>query len=105
MGGGMQQLTKVQLPDGEVIWAKVKARQEPTDSGLLDGSVRAIKNFQETIRAVAGNVKNAVADASPDEVSVEFGLELASDKEGLVAALTGVSGSTTLTVTLTWTAA
>ncbi|MBO3751967.1 hypothetical protein J5X84_38365 [Streptosporangiaceae bacterium NEAU-GS5] len=98
----MQPLTKVEFPDGEVIWVRVDGRPGPTDSGLRDGGVRAVQNFTETIRAVAANVQRAVEQVSPDEVSVEFGMELAVDKEGVVAALAGISGSATLTVTLTW---
>lgn len=100
----MQKLMEVRLPDGETIWAKVEVPGGPQDTGILDGSARALRGLDLAVRAVAANVRQAVAEARPDEVSVEFGLELAVGKDGLVAALAGTSGTATISVTLTWTA-
>ncbi|MCF1598708.1 CU044_2847 family protein [Streptomyces muensis] len=94
---------EVQLPDGQAIWAQIESPGGPQDSGLFDGGARALRGFDTTLRSVAANVRDAVAQAAPGEVSVEFGLELALGKEGLVAALAGVSGTAAVKVTLSWT--
>lgn len=101
-GGHMQQLVEVQLPDGEVVWAQVEAPTGPQDSGFFDGGLQALRGFDQTLRSVAANVRQAVAQAAPDEVSVEFGIELAAGKDGLVAALAGASGKAAVKVTLSW---
>ncbi|MBT2409735.1 CU044_2847 family protein [Streptomyces sp. NPDC090994] len=98
----MRQLVEVRLPDGDVVWAHVEPPSGPQDSGLLDSGVQALRGFDHTLRSVAANVRRAVADAAPDGVSVEFGVELAVGREGLVAALAGTSGKAAVKVTLTW---
>ncbi|MFG3291803.1 CU044_2847 family protein [Streptomyces sp. NPDC048179] len=92
----------MRLPDGETIWAQVESPGGPQDSGLFDGGARVLRGFETTLRSVAGSVRDAVAEASPEEVSVEFGVELALGKDGLVAALAGTSGTAAVKVTLTW---
>ena len=98
----MSELIKVELPDGQTVWAHVEP-DGPRDVGF---GTRAMKlhGFTEALQAVATNVRDAVRAARPNEVSVEFGIELSVGEEGLVAALAGVSGTTTLNVTMTWTA-
>lgn len=91
------------MPDGQMVWAMVE-RQGPRDTGLGDQVAQRIEGFQESLRAVAANVRAAVATARPDEVGVEFGLELAAGKHGVVAALAGVGGKAAFKVTLKWTA-
>ncbi|MER7108561.1 CU044_2847 family protein [Streptomyces sp. NPDC000229] len=98
----MQRLVEVQLPDGEVVWAHVEQSSGPQDSGFFDGGVQALRGFDQTLRSVAANVRQAVAQAAPDGVSVEFGVELAAGKDGLVAAIAGTSGKAALKVTLSW---
>ena len=99
----MQKLMEVRLPDGQVIWAKVESPPGPQDTGMFDGGARAVRGLDDTLRSVATNLRDSLAQARPDAVSVEFGLELAVGKDGLVAALVGTSGSATLKVTLSWT--
>lgn len=89
------------MPDGQMVWAMVE-RQGPRDTGLGDQVAQRLEGFKESVQAVASNVRTAVATARPDEVSVEFGLELAAGKHGVVAALTGVGGKATFKVTLKW---
>ncbi len=91
---------EVTLPDGQTVWAVV-ADQGPRDVAGRVGP-RALRGLTETLRGVASNVRAGLRDARPDEVSVEFGVELALAEEGLVAALAGISGNATIQVTLTW---
>lgn len=99
----MREAFQVEMPDGQVFWATVDDQGlGPSDSGLRDDLVERLHGFQESVRAVAVNARDAVAAARPDEVSVEFGLELAAGKDGIVAALVGASGTAAFKVTLTW---
>ncbi|MFB7947164.1 CU044_2847 family protein [Kitasatospora phosalacinea] len=100
----MQQLIELAMPDGQTVWALVDGPSGPRDSGLGDQLATRLEGLQESLHAVAANVRSAVAAARPDEVSVEFGLELAAGRGGVVAALTGVGGKATFKVALKWTA-
>ncbi|MFD7735783.1 CU044_2847 family protein [Kitasatospora phosalacinea] len=99
-----QQLIELAMPDGQTVWALVDGPSGPRDSGLGDQLATRLEGLQESLHAVAANVRSAVAAARPDEVSVEFGLELAAGRGGVVAALTGVGGKATFKVALKWTA-
>ncbi|MGW3746639.1 CU044_2847 family protein [Streptomyces sp. NPDC005146] len=98
-----QQLVELAMPDGQVIWAVIEARG-PRDTGLGDQIVQKLEGFQQSLQAVAANVRSALAASQPEEVCVEFGLELAAGKNGMVAALAGVGGKATFKVALKWTA-
>ncbi|MEV7215463.1 CU044_2847 family protein [Kitasatospora cineracea] len=99
----MQQLIELAMPDGQAVWALVDGPSGPRDTGLGEQLGTRLEGLQESLHAVATNVRSAVAAARPDEVSVEFGLELAAGRGGVVAALTGVGGKATFKVTLKWT--
>ncbi|WOX20439.1 CU044_2847 family protein [Streptomyces solicathayae] len=96
------QLVQLEMPDGQVLWATVAEDDGPSDSGLGDRLTEKLHGFHESLQVVATNVRDAVASARPDEVSVEFGLELAAGESGVVAALVGGSGKAAFKVTLTW---
>ncbi|MFI8520847.1 CU044_2847 family protein [Streptomyces sp. NPDC085481] len=96
------QLVQLEMPDGQVLWATVAEEDGPSDSGLGERLTEKLHGFQESLQVVATNVRDAVASARPDEVSVEFGLELAVGSEGVMAAVVGGSGKAAFTVTLTW---
>lgn len=102
-GGEMQQLVELAMPDGQTVWALVDGPSGPRDTGLGDRLATRLEGLQESLHAVAANVRDAVAGVRPDEVSVEFGLELAAGRGGVVAALTGVGGKATFKVALKWT--
>jgi hypothetical protein len=61
-----------------------------------------VENFVETVRSVAASVHEAVADAKPTAVSVEFGLELSAESSAVVAVLGHVGAKTSITVRLEW---
>lgn len=84
------------------MWATVEGRGGPRDSGIGEHVVEKLEGFQQTLQTAAANVRTAVAAARPDEVSVEFGLELAAGKSGVVAAVAGVDGKAAFKVTLKW---
>lgn len=96
----MRNLVQVELPDGQLIWARIEA-DGPRDVAF-DQMPRVLKGLTETVRGVAANVRHGLREMSPDEVSVEFGVALAMSGDGLVAALAGVHGSASITVKLSW---
>ncbi|MFC9330836.1 CU044_2847 family protein [Kitasatospora sp. NPDC057015] len=75
----------------------------PHDTGLGDQLAERIEGFQEALRAAAGNVRDALAAARPDEVCVEFGPELDAGRHGIVAAVAGVDGEASFKIALKWT--
>jgi hypothetical protein len=97
----MGEVAKVQLPDGQVIWARIESADGAYDTGLSD-RIFNLEGFAETLHGVATNIQTGLAGARPDGVSVAFGIELAVHAGGLVAALVGVGGQANLTITLTW---
>ncbi|MFJ8648420.1 CU044_2847 family protein [Streptomyces sp. NPDC093546] len=98
----MSQPVRLEMPDGQVIWATVAEEGGPSDSGIGERLVERLEGFQQSLRAVAVNTRAAVAGAMPDEVTVEFGLELAAGQDGVVAAVVGGSGKAAFKITLKW---
>lgn len=96
----MGELVEVELPDGRIIWARI-SEEGPSDVGWSDRA-KSLRGLPETVEAIAANVHRGLAKARPDEVAVEFSLEFAAGRDGLVAALCGVSANATVKVTLTW---
>jgi len=100
------------MPDGTPVWARIDIEGEqlagiltgdgPSDVGIGDKVAAKVRGLQETLHSVAVNVHQGLRTAAPDQVTIEFGLELAAADDGIVAALTGVSGSATIKVTATW---
>ena len=92
---------QVQLPTGEVIWAKVEVDgpQNVASAGLqrLD-----VEELGRTVRGLSASLYQAVDSLLPDEVEVEFGLELAL-KSGKVISMLAEAGTTaSVKVTLGW---
>ena len=94
------ELIKAVLPDGQAIWVRVEAPGGPVDVALP--GAMAIDGFVETLQGVAANVRSGLRRVRPARTSVEFGIELALGKDGLFAALAGVSGKAAVKVTLVW---
>ncbi|MER5700696.1 CU044_2847 family protein [Micromonospora sp. NPDC002296] len=96
----MRELVQVELPDGQIAWALIE--NEGVRDVAFGASLLSLTGLSETLTAVATNVRRGVAAAQPDEVAVEFGLDLEFGGKGLVAALAGSSAKAALKVTLTW---
>lgn len=94
----MKELLEVELPDGQMIWANV----EINGPRQVGASKFAVTGLTETLRGVATNVRSGLAAIKPTETTVEFGVDIALGKEGIVAALAGVQADASLKVTLTW---
>ncbi|WP_431781190.1 CU044_2847 family protein [Streptomyces chumphonensis] len=106
MGEGISQL---RLDDGTVVWARISEAQELRPPGgyrdsALSGRVAELASgLSDTVRGVVRSVRMGMAAAAPDEVTVEFGLELAAQEGRLVSLLANAQGTASINVTLTWT--
>ena len=92
---------QVQLPTGEVIWAKVAVDgpQNVASAGLqhLD-----VEELGRTVRGLSESLYQAVDGLLPDEVEVEFGLELALKSGKLISMLAEAGATASVKVTLGW---
>lgn len=96
----MQDLVRVELPDGQFVWARVDV-SGPRDVAF-QRTPQVLKGLTETVRGVAANVRDGLRGLNPDEITVEFGVELAMADGGLVAALAGAKVNSSIAVTLGW---
>lgn len=94
-------LVQVQLPTGEAIWARVTVDgpQNVASAGLqrLD-----VEELGQTVRALSASLHQAVDGLLPDEVEVEFGLELALKSGKLISILAEAGAMASVRVTLGW---
>ena len=92
---------QVQLPTGEVIWAKVAVDgpQNVASGGLqrLD-----VEELGRTVRGLSASLYQAVDSLMPDEVEVEFGLELALKSGKIISMLAEAGATASVKVTLGW---
>jgi hypothetical protein len=92
---------QVELPTGEVIWARVAVDgpQNVTSGGLqrLD-----VEELSQTVRGVSASLRQAVSNLVPDEVQVEFGLELALKSGKIISMLAEAGATASVKVTLAW---
>jgi hypothetical protein len=92
---------QVQLPTGEVIWAKVSVDgpQNVASAGLhsLD-----VEELGRTVRGLSASLYHAVGGLLPDEVQVEFGLELALKSGKVISMLAEAGATASVKVTLGW---
>ncbi|SCL44638.1 hypothetical protein GA0070606_0382 [Micromonospora citrea] len=97
----MSRLVKVQLPSGQQIWAQVT--DGPADVGAAD-ALRSLsaEDLRDTIEGVAQSVAAAAESVLPDQVSLEFGLELSLKTGKLTSVLAEAAGKASLKLTLTW---
>ncbi len=108
-----ERVERIELPDGTEVWARLSAPVgaggdedggygDYEDVGALDGVVARVRHLRGLITGVAASVRDAAAQAAPDEVSVEFGVELAVKSGAIVSVLADGESRAALTVTLTW---
>jgi hypothetical protein len=102
----MGRLVEFGLPDGDTVLVEVAGPQVPTVRGM-DGSAVA-ERAQMTFEAAVGRIKPAVQGMigqlhelsdEPDEVQIEFGLDLHAEAGAFVAQ---ASADANFSVILTW---
>ncbi|WP_328334695.1 hypothetical protein OHA70_19820 [Kribbella sp. NBC_00382] len=92
---------QVELPTGEVIWARATV-DGPSNVASNPLQHLDLDDLRRTVRGVSGTLRGAVDDLVPDEVQVEFGLELALKSGKLVSMLAEAGATATVKVALTW---
>lgn len=104
----MSTITKIQLPDGEVIYARVTG-DVPLDADdahdvAFRGAVPrlAASQLKKLAAGVVGTVREAVDEYEADEVSIEFGVEFSAQTGRVVGVLAQVGGTSSVVVQLTW---
>lgn len=98
----MSNVVPIELPDGEVILARVRV-EGPSDVGVT----RVLRklpadDLKKVVAGVAGTVADAVESVRPDQVSVEFGIEIALKSGKVASVLAEAGGKASLKLTLTW---
>ncbi|MFC5723994.1 CU044_2847 family protein [Streptomyces gamaensis] len=97
----MSEIIRAETPDGRTFWVRVEGSAGPRDISAGDIKKR-LEDLSETLETVVGHVRSGLRRSSPDEVTLEFGIELAVKSGALVSVVTGASGKGTLKVAATW---
>ena len=106
----MSTITQIQLPDGQVIYARVSGQVAPTDSadvahdvGFADKIPKlASEQLTKLAEGVVTNVREAVSQFDADEVSIDFGIEFTAKTGRVIGVLAEVGGTTSIGLHLTW---
>ncbi|MFF8724995.1 CU044_2847 family protein [Streptomyces sp. NPDC015171] len=107
MAGGV---ARVRLDDGTVVWARISAADEEAldedgyrDTGLGDRVVDMAEGLAGTVGGVVRSLRAGLDAPTPVEVSVSFGIELTAQSGKIVSAIAEGGGTSSLSVSLTWT--
>ncbi|WP_432198360.1 CU044_2847 family protein [Streptomyces sp. bgisy027] len=99
----MSDAVQAVMPDGTSIWVRVNDEDEgPRDTGFGDRLSRQLGDLPQTLETVTRSVRSGLRRAAPDEVTLEFGIEIAAKSGQLVSVVTEAGGKATLKVTVTW---
>lgn len=118
-------ITQVRLDDGTVVWARISEAQElrprggNADGGGSGGAYQDSSGYQDSsatrrvaqlasgmsdvVRGVVGSLRMGLAAARPQEVRVEFGIELSAQSGQVISMIADGGGKASVNVTLTWT--
>ncbi|MFF9767409.1 CU044_2847 family protein [Streptomyces sp. NPDC014636] len=107
MAGGVE---RVRLDDGTVVWARIGAVDEEAldeggywDTGLGGRVIDMAEGLAGTVGGVVRSLRAGLDAPTPVEVSVSFGIELTAQSGKIVSAIAEGGGTSSLTVSLTWT--
>lgn len=107
---------QIVLPSGDPVWVSVTpdgVRGDATrgsgaqDAGLRDHAhalleASQLPGFTETVRGVVASVREAVTGCQPDELTVDFGIEITVRTGGAVSVLATAGGAAQIHVSATW---
>lgn len=114
MSGGDEDVTRVAriaLPDGTPVWARISGAGELTappgrlsysDTGFAERVEAGVESLHALVTGVARSLAEPLRAVRPDEVSVEFGIELTAKAGKVVGLLADGETKAGITVTLTW---
>ncbi|MFF9508778.1 CU044_2847 family protein [Streptomyces sp. NPDC014724] len=114
MGDSEARITRIEMPDGTPVWARISGAEELaepvrgpafTDIGYGDFAERVqarVESLQAVVTSVARSLAEPLRAVRPDEVSVEFGIELTAKAGKVVGLLADGEAKGGIKVTLTW---
>lgn len=107
-----QGITQVRLDDGTVVWARITDAHELdedaaegvgyADSSAVSRVAEMTDGLSDVVRGVVGSLRMGLAAAAPQEVEVEFGIELSAKAGKVISLLADGEGRASVTVRLTW---
>ncbi|MFE2943200.1 CU044_2847 family protein [Streptomyces sp. NPDC059255] len=112
MGDGEANVTRIEMPDGTPVWARISGAEELSrpsgglvysDTGFADQVQARVESLQGVVTSVARSLVGPLRAVRPDEVSIEFGIELTAKSGKVVGLLADGEAKGGIKVTLTWT--
>ncbi|KUJ40534.1 CU044_2847 family protein [Streptomyces sp. NPDC093228] len=104
-------IARIEMPDGTPVWARISGAGELavppgelsyTDTGFADRVEAQVESLHSVVTSVARSLAGPLRAVRPDEVSVEFGIELTAKAGKVVGLLADGEAKAGITVTLTW---
>ncbi|MFE9093715.1 CU044_2847 family protein [Streptomyces sp. NPDC007264] len=104
-------IARIEMPDGTPVWARISGAEELaapsgelsyTDTGFADRVEAQVESLHSVVTSVARSLAGPLRAVRPDEVSVEFGIELTAKAGKVVGLLADGEAKAGITVTLTW---
>lgn len=108
-GGG--RVTRVEMPDGTPVWARISGAEvleRPSgeltyaDVGAAEQVAARVEDLKSLVTSVARSLAEPLRAVRPDEVSVEFSIELTAKPGRVVGLIADGEAKGGITVTLTW---
>lgn len=111
MGDDEANVTRIEMPDGTPVWARISGAEELrrpsggltySDTGFAEQVQARVESLQSVVTSVARSLAGPLRAVRPDEVSVEFGIELTAKSGKIVGLLADGEAKGGIKVTLTW---
>ncbi|MET7746034.1 CU044_2847 family protein [Streptomyces sp. NPDC005385] len=111
MGDAVTRIARIEMPDGTPVWARISGADELeeqsgelslSDVGFGERVEAQVESLHSVITSVARSLAAPLRAVRPDEVSVEFGIELTAKAGKVVGLLADGEAKAGITVTLTW---
>ncbi|MFF2013689.1 CU044_2847 family protein [Streptomyces sp. NPDC058195] len=114
MADGDARITRIEMPDGTEVWARISGAGEPVPPGpgpsfsdigagnIADRVQARVEGLHSLVTSVARSLAEPLRAVRPDTVSVEFGIELTAKAGKVIGLLADGEAKGSLNVTLTW---
>ncbi|WP_405887142.1 CU044_2847 family protein [Streptomyces longwoodensis] len=111
MSQDVTRVARIALPDGTPVWARISGTDELaappgqlsfSDTGFTERVEASVESLHALVTGVAHSLAEPLRAVRPDEVSVEFGIELTAKAGKVVGLLADGEAKAGITVTLTW---
>ncbi|MGW0966237.1 CU044_2847 family protein [Streptomyces sp. NPDC002516] len=111
MSDAVTRIARIEMPDGTPVWARISGADELedpggelslTDVGFAERVEAQVESLHSLITGVARSLAAPLRAVKPDEVGVEFGIELTAKAGKVVGLLADGEAKAAITVTLTW---